>query len=120
MEKHYEAIAKIIGGTLLSSNRLQGIVKTFVEYFSNEDENFDAEHFKKTALNGDYIDKYIEEPITKPAVNTWAPKPITVVDRKKDDITAEFEIAMKNMSGIIRKSYGSDKIKRRKRNDQTR
>ena len=72
MEKHYEAIAKILGGTLLSSNRLQAIVKTFVEYFSSEDENFDSEHFRRTALNGDYIDKYIEadEPVVEPKVNT--------------------------------------------------
>ena len=70
MNKHYEAIAKILGGTLLSSNRLQQIVKTFIEYFSSEDADFNAEHFRKTALNGDYIDKYIEEPIIKPTVNT--------------------------------------------------
>ena len=71
MDKHYDAIAKILGGTLLSSNRLQGIIKTFIDYFSHEDENFDAEHFKKTALNGDYIDKYIkeEEPVVEPKVN---------------------------------------------------
>ena len=70
MNKHYEAIAKILGGTLLSSNRLQAIVKTFADYFSHEDEDFDAELFRKTALNGDYIDKYLEEPIVEPKINT--------------------------------------------------
>jgi len=106
MDKHYEAIAKILGGTLLSSNRLQGIVKTFVEYFSSEDENFDSEHFKRTALNGEYIDKYIEEPIIKPKVNTWTPKPLTTVSSTADRIHADWKEAMGRMSTIIGKSNG--------------
>ena len=120
MEKHYEAIAKIIGGTLHSSNRLRGLVKTFVEYFNSVDDNFDEERFSKDALNGSYVDDYIEEPIQKPKVNTWAPKPITVVDGKMEKMHEEWQNAMNRMSNIVGKSYGRSKIKRRKRDGQTR
>ena len=70
MEQHYEAIAKILGGSLHSSNRLKGIVKTFIEYFSSVDRNFNIEKFSKDALNGQYIEEYIEEPVIEPKVNT--------------------------------------------------
>tara|TARA_R100000781_G_scaffold114913_2_gene87839 strand:+ start:974 stop:1186 length:213 start_codon:yes stop_codon:yes gene_type:complete len=70
MNGHYEAIAKIIGGTLHSSNRLKGLVKTFIEYFSSIDEDFDAEQFSQNALNGDYTIDYAEKPIIQPQVNT--------------------------------------------------
>ena len=70
MNQHYEAIAKILGGSLHSSNRLKGIVKTFIEYFSSVDRDFDIEKFSKDALNGQYIEEYIEEPIVEPKVNT--------------------------------------------------
>ena len=70
MEKHYEAIAKIIGGTLHSSNRLKGLVKTFVEYFSSIDDNFNSEQFSRDALNGNYIEDYIEEPNVEAKVDT--------------------------------------------------
>ena len=70
MDKHYEAIAKIIGGTLYSSHRLRGLVKTFIEYFNSQDDNFNAEEFSKHALNGRYIDEYIEEkPVVEKKVN---------------------------------------------------
>tara|TARA_R100000152_G_C6772405_1_gene199285 strand:+ start:311 stop:535 length:225 start_codon:yes stop_codon:yes gene_type:complete len=74
MDKHYEAIAKIIGGTLYSSNRLKGLVKTFIEYFNSQDSNFDAEQFSKNALNGSYdlldTEEYIEIPPVEPKINT--------------------------------------------------
>ena len=70
MDKHYEAIAKILGGSLHSSNRLKGIVKTFIEYFSSVDKEFDIESFSRNALNGSYIEEHIEEPVAKPVVNT--------------------------------------------------
>jgi hypothetical protein len=70
MEQHYEAIAKILGGSLHSSNRLKGIVKTFIEYFSSVDKHFDIEQFSKDALNGQYIEEYIEEPVVKQKANT--------------------------------------------------
>jgi len=63
MDRHYEAIAKILGGSLHSSNRLKGIVKTFIEYFSSVDKDFDIEKFSRDALNGQYIEEYIEEPV---------------------------------------------------------
>ncbi len=69
MEQHYEAIAKIIGGTLHTSNRLQVVVKTLSEYFDSQDIDFDIEKFKSDALNGDYIDDTIEEPIVQREVN---------------------------------------------------
>tara|TARA_R100000152_G_C6610021_1_gene64207 strand:- start:336 stop:551 length:216 start_codon:yes stop_codon:yes gene_type:complete len=65
IDKHYEAIAKIIGGTLHSSNRLKGLVKTFVEYFSSVDKDFNIEEFSKNALNGQYVEDIVEEPIQK-------------------------------------------------------
>ena len=70
MDKHYTAIAKIIGGTLYSSNRLRGLTKTFVEYFSSVDEEFDAEQFSKDALNGTYMDEHVVTPVIEPKVNT--------------------------------------------------
>ena len=59
MDKHYEAIAKILGGSLHSSNRLKGLVKTFIEYFSSVDENFNIEEFSRNALNGEYIEEVV-------------------------------------------------------------
>jgi hypothetical protein len=69
MDKHYEAIAKIIGGTLHTSNRLEGLIKTLAEYFDNQDENFDIEQFKSDALNGNYIDETVEKPVINKEVN---------------------------------------------------
>ena len=118
MEKHYEAIAKIIGGTLYSSNRLKGLVKTFIEYFSSQDSNFDSEQFSKNALNGTYdlldTEEYIEMPPVEPKINTWEPKVTTVVDSRIDKIHEDWKLAMKNMSNIVGKSYGSPKTKRGK------
>jgi len=113
MNQHYEAIAKILGGSLHSSNRLKGIVKTFIEYFSSIDKNFDIEKFSKDALNGEYTE-HIEEPIIEPKVNTWAPKPITTVSSTADRIHDDWKEAMSRMSTIIGKSNGSAKIKRRR------
>ena len=114
MEQHYEAIAKILGGSLHSSNRLKGIVKTFIEYFSSVDRNFNIEKFSKDALNGQYIEEYIEEPVIEPKVNTWAPKPITTVSSTADRIHDDWKDAMGRMSKIIGKSNGSNKVKRGK------
>lgn len=112
IDKHYEAIAKIIGGTLHSSNRLKGLVKTFIEYFSSVDKDFNIEEFSKNALNGEYVEDIIEEPVQQAKPSTWAPKPVTVGNSQVDRINAEFEDAMKRMSTMIGKNYGKKQAKK--------
>ena len=113
MSKHYEEIAKIIGGTLHTSNRLQVLVKTLSEYFDSQDEDFDIEKFKSDALNGNYIDDTIETPIIQKEVNIWEPKPMqTTVSSTAQKINVDFEKAMARMSTIVGRSYGSNKTKK--------
>ena len=38
--KHYNAIAKIVGGNLLGSNNLEMLINSLSKYFESEDENF--------------------------------------------------------------------------------
>ena len=112
MDKHYEAIAKIIGGTLRTSNRLQGLIKTLVEYFDSQDENFDIAQFKSDALNGNYIDETVEEPIIHKAVNIWEPQSATTVSSKMYHVNQDWQNAMNRMSTIVGKAYGGNKTKK--------
>ena len=118
MKKHYEAIAKILGGSLYSSSRLKSVVKTFIEYFSSIDREFDIETFSKNALNGTYnlsdTEECIETSPVEQKANTWAPKPISAVSSRVDRINDDFEDAMKRMSTIVGKSYGNNQVKRGK------
>ena len=70
MKEHYEAIAKIVGGSLHSSNRLTPLINSLIGYFSSYDEQFDAEKFRLDAMNGRATDGDKESTIDKPLENT--------------------------------------------------
>ena len=50
--KHYNAIAKIIGGNLLGSNTLEMLINSLSKYFEEEDETFNKHEFRAACLNG--------------------------------------------------------------------
>ena len=50
--KHYNAIAKIIGGNLLGDNKLEMLVNSLSKYFKEEDETFNKHDFRAACLNG--------------------------------------------------------------------
>ena len=54
MNKHYEAIANIIGGVLWNSTKLTAVVDTLIKYFKSEDNDFNIEEFRRITLNGDF------------------------------------------------------------------
>lgn len=55
--KHYNAIAKIIGGNLLGDNKLEMLINSLSKYFEEEDESFNKHEFRAACLNGhDMID----------------------------------------------------------------
>ena len=66
--KHYNAIAKIIGGTLQGYTRIDVLINSLSRYFDNEDENFKKEEFRSACLNGHSMEETSEidtKPIQK-------------------------------------------------------
>ena len=50
--KHYNAIAKIIGGNLQGYTRIDALINSLSRYFEGEDETFKKEEFRSACLNG--------------------------------------------------------------------
>jgi len=50
--KHYNAIAKILGGNLIGDNKLEMLVNSLSKYFEEEDETFNKQEFRAACLNG--------------------------------------------------------------------
>ena len=50
--KHYNAIAKIIGGNLQGYSRLDALINSLTRYFEAEDETFSPKDFRSACLNG--------------------------------------------------------------------
>jgi len=53
MERHYQAIAKIVGGVLNNNERLNAMVNTLINYFETEDIMFNSQEFRSACFNGD-------------------------------------------------------------------
>ena len=69
--KHYNAIAKIIGGNLQGYTRIDALINSLSRYFESEDEMFKKEEFRSACLNGhnmeeldDIVHTYHETEIT--------------------------------------------------------
>ena len=69
--KNYNAIAKIIGGTLIGESKLEPLINTLTRYFESEDDSFNKNEFRAACLNGHNMEgseeidpTYIEEGIT--------------------------------------------------------
>jgi len=58
--KHYNAIAKIIGGNLFGDNKLGMLVNSLSKYFESEDENFNKHEFRAACLNGYSMEGSVE------------------------------------------------------------
>ena len=58
--KHYNAIAKILGGNLLGDNKLEMLINSLSKYFEGEDENFNKHDFRAACLNGHNMEESIE------------------------------------------------------------
>ena len=61
--EHYNAIAKIVGGTLENNDRLHPMVNTLTNYFESVDENFNSKEFRSACLNGHYMEETSETDI---------------------------------------------------------
>ena len=69
--KHYNAIAKIIGGNLIGDNKLGMLINSLSKYFEEEDETFNKQEFRAACLNGHNMEgsikmdtSYVEEEIS--------------------------------------------------------
>ena len=58
--KHYNAIAKIVGGILDNNDKLNPMVNTLTNYFESVDENFESKEFRSACLNGHYMEETTE------------------------------------------------------------
>lgn len=58
--KHYNAIAKIIGGNLLGDNKLEMLINSLSKYFEGEDETFNKHDFRAACLNGHNMEGSLE------------------------------------------------------------
>ena len=58
--KHYNAIAKIIGGNLQGYHRMDAFINSLSRYFEEEDETFKKEEFRSACLNGDSMEEISE------------------------------------------------------------
>ena len=110
--KHYNAIAKILGGNLLGDSKLEILMNSLSKYFESEDENFNKQEFRSACLNGYNMEgsveidtNHIEEEIVarkiETAPYTWKPKESSVGERINND----FNIAMANMSNVVSKQF---------------
>ena len=106
--KHYNAIAKIVGGNLLGSNNLEMLINSLSKYFESEDESFNKHEFRAACLNGHSMEgseeidtTHIEEEIMPRKIEktpyTWKPKESSVAERINED----FQIAMAKMSTLV-------------------
>ena len=62
--KHYNAIAKIIGGNLIGDNKLGMLINSLSKYFESEDESFNKHEFRAACLNGHNMEGSIETAYT--------------------------------------------------------
>ena len=62
--KHYNAIAKILGGNLLGDNKLEMLINSLSKYFEEEDESFNKHEFRAACLNGHNMEGSIETDTT--------------------------------------------------------
>ena len=62
--KHYNAIAKILGGNLLGDNKLEMLINSLSKYFEGEDENFNKHDFRAACLNGHNMEGSVESGAT--------------------------------------------------------
>ena len=58
--KHYNAIAKILGGNLLGDNKLEVLINSLSKYFESEDESFNKQEFRSACLNGHNMEGSVE------------------------------------------------------------
>ena len=58
--KHYNAIAKILGGNLLGDSKLDMLINSLSKYFESEDESFNKQDFRSACLNGQDMEGIIE------------------------------------------------------------
>lgn len=70
--EHYNAIAKIVGGTLNNNDRLYPMVNTLTSYFESVDESFDAKEFRSACLNGHLMEESSSE-VVKPSETPLTP-----------------------------------------------
>ena len=61
--EHYNAIAKIVGGTLNNNDKLHPMVNTLTKYFESSDENFNPKEFRSACLNGHLMEEPSETDI---------------------------------------------------------
>ena len=61
--EHYNAIAKIVGGTLDNNDKLFPMVNTLTNYFESVDENFKSKEFRSACLNGHLMEESPETDI---------------------------------------------------------
>ena len=110
--KHYNAIAKILGGNLLGDSKLEILINSLSKYFESEDESFNKQEFRAACLNGynmeeniemdnTYMEKEIAARNIEKTPYTWKPKESSVGER----INSDFKIAMSNMSNVVSKQF---------------
>ena len=110
--KHYNAIAKILGGNLLGDSKLEMLINSLSKYFESEDDAFNKHEFRAACLNGHSMEGTYEndiEPIleeispktVEKTPYTWKPKESSVGERIHDD----WKIAMANMHNIVGKNF---------------
>ena len=66
--KHYNAIAKILGGNMLGDSKLDMLINSLSKYFEEEDKNFNKHDFRAACLNGHNMEETSEtdiEPISE-------------------------------------------------------
>ena len=61
--KHYNAIAKILGGNLLGDSKLEILVNSLSKYFESEDDAFNKHEFRAACLNGHSMEETYESDI---------------------------------------------------------
>ena len=110
--KHYNAIAKIIGGNMLGDSKLDMLVNSLSKYFEGEDENFNKHDFRAACLNGHNMEgseeidtTHTDDEISPVRVEktpyTWKPKESSVAER----INRDWEDAMKRMPQLVGKNF---------------
>ena len=110
--KHYNAIAKILGGNLLGDNKLEMLINSLSKYFEEVDEGFNKHEFRAACLNGhsmeeiDEIDTEYNLDVISPTMiektpYTWNPEESSVSER----INAEWKAAMKRMPEMVGKNF---------------
>ena len=62
--KHYNAIAKIIGGNLIGDSKLTMLINSLSKYFESEDKSFNKYEFRAACLNGHNMEESLETDTT--------------------------------------------------------